>query len=475
MLINSLASYSDSVVQKQQGLIYNAIYNTFHHSISSRNSTWFLTRYPRVLKSLKSRLKELEEHVENCGVCNHCGRPNTGRRWCNNCSPGRKESSGNDEIDNFILKVQHETKHYDDNLEWIPYNRFQNIKSIGEGGFAKIYSAILLDELNSRGHIKVALKKLKSPTEAFINEMKIHNECSYANSYITQFYGITKDPETGEFLMVLEYATDGNLREYLEINFPTLKWYKRLEILHNIIDNLECIHSKKYVHKDLHSGNILHFDYYAKITDLGLAQSSKHDSNSNVSGVLPYIAPEVLDGKPYTFASDIYSFGIIMVEISTGKSPYGSVPHDEKLALAICNGLRPRVAIGTPKCYIDLVNRCLDANPEKRPLSKDILEEIRNWRFYDDHEKLSSNNENIIKEFINADNSDAGKIIPRGFSSETTLHPGAIYTSRFMSFTNLPKPRNSKGIQIEDPEVSDSQLIKLHVSEDFVSTLSKSK
>src|SRR5205814_874443 len=76
-------------------------------------------------------------------------------------------------------------------------------------------------------------------------------------------------------------------------------------------------------------------------------------------------APEVLDGRPY--ASDIYSFGIIMVEVSTGKPPYRSVPHDEKLALAICNGLRSRVAKGTPQCYIDLVNQCLDANLEKRP------------------------------------------------------------------------------------------------------------
>ncbi|CAB4485761.1 unnamed protein product [Rhizophagus irregularis] len=281
------------------------------------------------------RLKELEEHIDSCGICNYCGRPNTGRSWCNKCSPGRRESSGKNEIDKFILEVQHKTKNYDDNLEWIPYNKFKNIKKIGEGGFAKIYSAIWSDEPSSRGHVKVALKKLKSPTEAFINE----------------------DPETEEFFMVLEYATN---------------------------------------------------------------------------------------------------------EMSTGKPPYGNVPHDEKLALAICNGLRPRVSRGTPKCYIDLVNQCLDASPGKRPSSKEILKVIRNWRFHDDHEKLSSN-----KEFINTDNSDADKIISRGFPSDT-LHPGAIYTSRLMSFSNLPKPRNSRGIQIEDPEVSDSQLIKLHVSEDLI-------
>src|SRR5436190_13640416 len=119
----------------------------------------------------------------------------------------------------------------------------------------------------------------------------------------------------------------------------------------------------------------------AKITDLGLAQlinNSKSSNSSSVCGVLPYIAPEVLDGRPYTFASDVYSFGIIMVEVSTGKPPYGNVPHDEKLALAICNGLRPRVTKGTPQCYVDLVNQCLDVNPEKRPSVYELRKTIGN-------------------------------------------------------------------------------------------------
>ena len=182
--------------------------------------------------------------------------------------------------------------------------------------------------------------------------------------------------------MVLEYAENGNLRKYLENNF-NLTWKKKLQILENIADNLGTIHDQKYVHKDLHSGNILQCNTIngglSKITDLGLAQfinNSKSSNSSSVCGVLPYIAPEVLDGKPYTFASDVYSFGIIMIEISTGKPPYGSVPHDEKLALAICNGLRPRVAKGTPQCYIDLVNRCLDANPEKRPSAYELYNMI---------------------------------------------------------------------------------------------------
>ena len=234
--------------------------------------------------------------------------------------------------------------------------------------------------------------------------------------------------------MVLDYAANGNLRDYLKSN---LRWIEKIEILLFILSSLDHIHGRNYVHKNLHYGNIIKF--YSgdmSITDLGLSQlinNSKSFNISNVCGVLPYIAPEVLDGKPYTFASDIYSFGIMMVEMSTGKPPYGSVPHDEKLALAICNGLRPRVAKGTPQCYIDLVNQCLDANPEKRPSASKLCNIIRD---------LFMN-----KEFIEAD-----KIISQESFPETAINPEAIYTSRFMRFTNLSKPINSIGVQIEDPE-----------------------
>ena len=130
------------------------------------------------------------------GVCPECNNPNTGFAWCNKCDPGKflKEgkTSGNPEIDNLIYDSQLKTKHYDENLEWIPY-RFQDIKQIGEGGFANIYSATWLDgkpefESNRRGRtgpVTVALKKLKysDSMEAFINEVKIF-KLFYFNLFI---------------------------------------------------------------------------------------------------------------------------------------------------------------------------------------------------------------------------------------------------------------------------------------------------
>ena len=128
--------------------------------------------------------KRLRNDIKYYGVCPDCKAQNTGYAWCNKCDPGKflKEgkTSGNPEIDKLICESQLKTRHYYNNLGWIPFDRFQDIKSIGEGGFANIYSATWLDGKPTYGKTKkrtgpimVALKKLKNSEniEAFINEV----------------------------------------------------------------------------------------------------------------------------------------------------------------------------------------------------------------------------------------------------------------------------------------------------------------
>ncbi|CAI2195010.1 15443_t:CDS:2, partial [Funneliformis geosporum] len=87
--------------------------------------------------------------------------------------------------------------------------------------------------------------------------------------------------------------------------------------------------------------------------------ADKQKSNDKIYGVLPYIAPEVLNGEPYTLTSDIYSFGVIMAELSTVNPPFYDRKHYVSLALDICNGLRPEF-------YKELANKCMNANPKLR-------------------------------------------------------------------------------------------------------------
>src|SRR3954465_11670554 len=77
--------------------------------------------------------------------------------------------------------------------------------------------------------------------------------------------------------------------------------------------------------------------------------------NKKIYGVLPYVAPEVLRGKEYTQASDIYGFGIIAYEFCTGIPPYHDIAHDEFLATKICHELRPKSNYKIPQLILDVI------------------------------------------------------------------------------------------------------------------------
>jgi serine/threonine protein kinase len=256
---------------------------------------------------------------------------------------------------------------------------------------------------------------------------------------IIHIYGLTQDPITKEYIFVMKYIEDGSLQNYLTKNFKNLKWKDKIYILQQIIKGLKDIHEKEIIHHDLHSGNILsEKDMYSIITDLGLSCPASQTSASNrndIFGVLPYVAPEVLREKPYTKASDIYSFGVLMSVVSTGQQPFNNLAHDEYLAMKICEGVRPGFSNNTPKFYIELAFRCMDANPDKRPTAKEIKKIIDTWKIQQD--------ESIRKEF---DEMDEIKFDPSTITD--VIHPNAVYISRLLKFRSLPQPVNSNKVTI---------------------------
>src|SRR5438067_1479416 len=133
------------------------------------------------------------------------------------------------------------------------------------------------------------------------------------------------------------------------------------------------IHKKNYIHHDLHSGNIFSYTIWGSVIgDLGLCQQVVDKKDNPVLGVIPYLAPEVLSRKPYTKGSDIYSFGMIMWEYTTGKKPFHDRPHDHYLISDILKGERPQITEDTPKSYARLMKSCWDSDPENRPTAEEI-------------------------------------------------------------------------------------------------------
>src|SRR6185436_17058612 len=150
---------------------------------------------------------------------------------------------------------------------------------------------------------------------------------------------------TKEYAIVLRYMKNGNLRDFLKPN-KSLPWIERLWLLNSFIRGLKVIHSKGLIHRDLHPGNLMITEVFndskskfIRLGDLGLCRLANEISSTGEYGIITSIEPEVLHKYQYTQASDIYSVGIIMWIISTGKKPFANRAYNAELATDIFNGL----------------------------------------------------------------------------------------------------------------------------------------
>jgi serine/threonine protein kinase len=246
-------------------------------------------------------------------------------------------------------------------------------------------------------------------------------------------------------MMIIQFAEKGNLRTNLSNNFNNIMWKYKIKLLCEITYDLNELHKSGYIHKDFHNGNILQINTSSYISDFGLSGPANVQKSDDkvVYGVLPYIAPEVLNGEPYTPSADIYSVGIVMTELSSGKPPFYNKKHDLSLSLAICNGLRPEFGKGTPEFYKKLAYKCMNVNSNERPTAEELKNIFGFWYdsikgYRDEVEKFGYKGEEIKAAFEEAD-----KEIPN-ISTSYEKNSNAIYTSRAFTFSHLlSKPVNS--------------------------------
>ncbi len=199
--------------------------------------------------------------------------------------------------------------------------------------------------------------------------------------YINQYYGITQDPITKDFMIIMDYCEFGDLKHYVPINFYDLNWSDKLDRLENIIKGLAAIHKMNIIHRNFHSGNILVDRFGLKIGSLGISKSATESlDEEEIYGVIPYIATEVFKGQKCTVASDIYSLGMIMWELMTGREPFWDQNHDTDLIIEICDGLRPPIVTNAPEGYIGLMQTCWDPDPIKRPTAIDLVQKINKMK-----------------------------------------------------------------------------------------------
>ena len=202
-------------------------------------------------------------------------------------------------------------------------DRYEIIKSIGEGGMANVYLAndTILDR-------KVAIKVLRGDLEnnekfirRFQREAKSVSDLSHPN--IVEVYDVGE--EEGNYYIVMEYIEGKTLKQLLQKR-GALTLPEVIDIMSQLTDGLAHAHEAYIIHRDIKPQNIMIEDNgLVKITDFGIAMalnSTQLTQTNSVMGSVHYLPPEQANGKGSTIKSDIYSLGILMYELLSGTVPF---------------------------------------------------------------------------------------------------------------------------------------------------------
>ncbi|GBC05287.1 hypothetical protein RclHR1_06150013 [Rhizophagus clarus] len=373
------------------------------------------------IKCGEERSKYICIKCEKYYICIKCGKERSHYQWCQPCERKisqesfTKWTSENKEIDKFLQESQLNSTKPQTFLEWIPFEKLENIKYLGNSE-RTLYSAvwmdgprILWDQQNQeykRSKVQVLVEEKQ--VNEILDELKIYLDCHLEDCVLLiQFYGISKHPKNNEYFIIKQYSQNGSLYKYISENSDNIDWEIRLHLLFYLAEDLKVLHNAGYVHRNFNPIDILVFDNsLCAISSLSKCHKILSLSKpKEIFGWQRYMAPEFLRYKPYTKACDIYSFGMIMYTVGTGMIPYYKSDDDHFLSLGICSGLRPKISINIPESFSKLVKRCWDDNPNFRPDISEICDTLLKWWSSVYHKYLSP----TCLEFLVADKRNSSK------------------------------------------------------------------
>ena len=248
-------------------------------------------------------------------------------------------------------------------------DRYEIIRILGEGGMANVYLAE--DTILNR---KVAVKVLRGDLandEKFVR--RFQREALSASSLnhpnIVEMYDVGEDD--GNFYIVMEYVDGKNLKQLIKrrnkLSLPEV-----IDIMKQLTDGIAHAHDSFIIHRDIKPQNMLILDNgLVKITDFGIAvalNNTQLTQTNSVMGSVHYLPPEQAAGKGATFKSDIYSLGILMFELLTGKLPFRG---DNAVEIALKQLKEPIPSVREidetiPQSVENIVLKACAKNPENR-------------------------------------------------------------------------------------------------------------
>ncbi|KAK4276478.1 hypothetical protein QN277_014621 [Acacia crassicarpa] len=249
-------------------------------------------------------------------------------------------------------------------------------RKIASGPFFDLYKGVFCNQ-------EVAIKVLKTENlnenmqREFSQEVYILSKLCHKN--VVKFLGAsTKLPD---LFIVTEYMCGGSLYEFLHTQKVVLTLPYLIKVAINVCEGMKYLHQNEIIHRDLKAANLLMDENgVVKVADFGVARVEDESGIMTAeTGTYRWMAPEVIEHRPYNHKADVFSFGITMWELLTGKLPHEHLSPLQAAVGVVQKGLRPKIPRQTHPMLVELMNHCWHQNPSLRPEFSEILESLHHF------------------------------------------------------------------------------------------------
>mmetsp|Transcript_5401 Transcript_5401/g.20565 ORF Transcript_5401/g.20565 Transcript_5401/m.20565 type:complete len:523 (-) Transcript_5401:50-1618(-) len=276
----------------------------------------------------------------------------------------------------------------DPSITVISFDNLHFYDRIGVGAAGIVSSAELFmeypEEADKDGIVdrstsmKVAVKELRLPTSqmeevnlrSFLTEIQLLNALSHEN--IVQFMGVAYDHVNDTLCLVTELMDQGSLADLIRRKGDNLSQALKLKMAADAAAGMKYLHDNNVIHRDLKTQNLLvNNSWQCKISDFGISTVKSRTMTMTCIGTPLYMAPEVLQNSRYSEKADVFSFGIVLVELYTGRPAYHSLSEEgasdaQLMYKIVAEGLRPDLS-DMPHALQELVADCLCQEAAMRP------------------------------------------------------------------------------------------------------------
>jgi len=290
---------------------------------------------------------------------------------------------------------------FKDNREKSPNSRYikLNRDKIGQGGQKKVFKAY--DTIKG---IEVAWNEIDvSPFDSRIQEqiykeIEILQQCNNQCVYIIKLYDHWIDNSREKIIFITEIATSGSLREFINkvknIKLRIIKkWIKQ------ILYGIKFLHENNIIHRDIKCDNIFINGTTGNIIigDFGLAKNMENNITKTILGTPEFMAPEIYN-ECYDKRIDIYSFGMALLEIVSGKTPYSECDSIPKIWKKVINGIKPKIISRIKhKKLKDIIEKCICNYSNRITINELLQNEFLNSTEDDDIESFLYGKDEMIK------------------------------------------------------------------------------